>query len=553
MSTPSAFNPTISNAYLHSPGPHIGSLAEHVMAAQARHGLFPAPGPTPTPVVVGVSGGVDSICLLHVLVQLAQPLGMALLVAHVNHRLRVAADEDAAFVAEVAHTWRLPFFDTILDPDQLRTDPRGLEAAARAARYAFLTAIARRVTPPAQTPIVAVAHHADDQAETVLLRLVQGAGLRGLGAMRPVTELATADAARPLRLVRPLLELRRADLLAHATANGLLWREDPSNLDHGHLRNHIRHELLPALRAVNPRVAAGLARTATLLADDAARLTALDRQLLAELTANSPADARAERVVIDLARWPTLGMSERRGVLRAGLDCLCTDLRDLGFAHVEAVLEYLAGPVPSSGPHPLAAGLCWSTTGATAAGHARLSLHRCECLPFVPTTPWLPDAWRAAVGAVPLPPAGAVRIPGYSPERVPGWEIQCSVLPIAALPATWRKNPDPWTAFLDADCGSAALLTGPQQGQAFAPLGMAGQHRRLGDIFTDEKIHSTLRAGWPLVVDQATGEVLWLCGIRVGHRARITPATTRLWRLSWRRLSIDEHGWEIERSCDHQP
>jgi tRNA(Ile)-lysidine synthase len=466
-------------------------------------------------------------------------LGLALLVAHVNHRLRMEADEDAAFVAEVARTWHLPFFDTVLDPAPLRTDPHGLEAAARAARYAFLAATARRVTPPTRIPIVAVAHHADDQAETVLLRLVQGTGLRGLGAMRPAVEPDADPSARPVRLVRPLLELRRADLLAYAAANDLAWREDPSNLDHGHLRNHIRHVLLPALRTVNPQVVAGLTRTANLLADDAARLAALDRQLLAELTGQPLADAPAERVVIDLARWPTLGVSERRGVLRAGLDCLHTDLRDIGFAHIEALLEHLAGPVPNSGPHPLAAGLCWSTTGATAAGHARLSLHRCNCLPFVPTTPWLPDAWRAAVGTVPLPPTGAVNILG--------WELQSFVLPVAALPATWRKNLDPWTAFLDADCVGAGRLTTPQPRQACAPLGMAGQHRQIGDLFTDEKIHSTLRAGWPLVVDQATGEVLWVCGIRVGHQARVTPATTRVWRLSWRRLAGPSAADEVKR------
>jgi tRNA(Ile)-lysidine synthetase-like protein len=235
-------------------------------------------------------------------------------------------------------------------------------------------------------------------------------------------------------------------------------------------------------------------------------------------------------------------VSERRGVVRAGLDCLHTDVRDIGFAHVEAVLEYLAGSVTSSGPHPLAAGLCWSTTGATAAGHARLSLHRCDCLPFVPTTPWLPDAWRAAVGAVSLLRTGTVNVPG----AISGWELQCSILPTAALPANWRQNPDPWTAFLDADCVGAGRLTTPQPGQAFAPLGMAGQHRQIGDLFTDEKIHATLRAGWPLVFDQTTGEVLWVCGIRIGHRARITPATTSVWMVTWRRLAIPPAADEVE-------
>ena len=284
----------------------------------------------------------------------------------------------------MADTWNLPFSSTTLDPERLHTDPRGLEAAARDARYAFLCAAARRATQPEQLPIVAVAHHADDQAETMLLRLVQGSGLRGLGAMRPVVEIFADSPSRPVRLVRPLLDARRADIQAYAEYHGLPWREDRSNLDRTHLRNHLRHVLLPALCALNPQVVAGLTHTAALLADDAARLAALDRQLLAELAPEQPT---AERVVIALARWPTLGASERRGALRAALDSLGADLRAVGFEHIEELLARLAVPVCSGGPHPLAGGVSWSTAGATAAKPARLSLHCSDRPPLRPPRP----------------------------------------------------------------------------------------------------------------------------------------------------------------------
>ena len=163
-----------------APDPLLLALAE----TQARDGLFTGlystPGERPAgllqPVVVAVSCGADSVCLLHALVQMATAWGLALHVAHIDHGLRPQSAYAAEFVGDLAAYFGLPMHQTALDPAVLRIDAAGLEAAARRARYTFLCEIARQTTPTHLLPCVAVAHHANDQAETVLLRLAQGSG-----------------------------------------------------------------------------------------------------------------------------------------------------------------------------------------------------------------------------------------------------------------------------------------------------------------------------------------------------------------------------------------
>lgn len=205
------------------------------------------------PVYVAVSGGVDSTVLAWGLHQ----LGRKPTVVHVHHGLRAASDAEADQVKALAEGLGLPF---ILIRLQLDPDPVGLAARARAARYAAFDAL-----PPGD---VALGHHLDDQAETVLDRLARGAGSRGLAAMR----------ARRGRFVRPLLFARRAELEALAHDAGLVWVEDPSNRSRS--RGALRHQVLPALEALRAGAAAGLARSAALLAEDDALLSALVEPLL---------------------------------------------------------------------------------------------------------------------------------------------------------------------------------------------------------------------------------------------------------------------------------
>src|SRR6266849_6993841 len=222
----------------------VTDLRALVVAAIRRSGMIQG-GET---VLTAVSGGADSVALLDVLRSIGSEWSVSLHAIHVHHGLRAEADDDAEFVRALCARMGVPLS---VERVSVKGGPpwEGLEAEARRARYGAFREVARRVG--AQR--IATAHTADDQAETVLMRLLEGAGPRGLAGIAPVRGL----------LIRPLLEARRADIEAHLRARGLAWMEDASNRDPRFLRNRIRHDVLPFLeRSVDPGIAAGLARSA---------------------------------------------------------------------------------------------------------------------------------------------------------------------------------------------------------------------------------------------------------------------------------------------------
>lgn len=503
----------------------------HLVEAQRRHNLFP-PTPTSHPVVVAVSGGLDSVALFHILMQLAPEWKLDLHVAHIDHGLRPSSAADAAFVRALAAQASAPFHLVQLSGASLRADPAGLEAAARHARYRALCTIACNVTPAAQVPTLAVAHHAQDQAETLLLRLVQGSGLTGLAAMRPVTLLDDAAlTSRPVRVVRPLLAVTRTELADYARRRTLVWCEDESNTDTSRSRNLIRHEVLPQLVQLNPQVVTTLARTAALLAEEADRLDAHDRQTLQALTVvqdTGAQDTGAQdevRVLLDLAGLQRLSAGDLRGVLRMALRTFNVDLRAIGATQVMALAAQVMAASAGSAAHPLTAGLAWSIV--TVDHRLCLALHRQGALPVAPDGPWLDAGWRQQVGRAPLP------LPGE--YAVGAWRLRSQVIDRGALPAAWRRNPDRWRVYCDAAAVGAPLLTTPHPGDRIAPLGLEGRHKRVGDLFTDARIAPALRPGWPVIVDGSTGALLWVCGVALAHTVRITAQTERVLALTWRR------------------
>ena len=253
------------------------------------------------PLFVAVSGGVDSTVLACALHQ----LGFRPTVVHVHHGLRAASDEEARQVEALASTLSLPF---ILIRLTLDPDPSGLAARARAARFAAFESL------PAGD--IALGHHLDDQAETVLDRLARGAGARGLGGIRP----------RRGRFVRPLLFARRAELEVYAREAGLSWVEDPSN--HARSRGAFRREVLPALEAIRAGAALGLARSAALLAEDDALFNTLAEPLFTE-------DGGVSKSRLDGAPPPI----QRRALLRLMESARGEGALELGARHLDAALR----------------------------------------------------------------------------------------------------------------------------------------------------------------------------------------------------------------------
>lgn len=213
--------------------------------------------------VCAVSGGADSVALLHCLRGLSGELGYALSAAHFNHCLRgEESDGDEAFVRDLCRGWNIPL--TVGRGDaarRARETGESLEEAARALRHGFLSA---------QPGLIATAHNADDQVETVLINLLRGTGLKGLCAMAPQSQ----------RIVRPLLAVTRAEILAYLQKNSLSWREDGSNGEDDALRNRLRHHVIPLLRQENPSLSATVARSTAILRQDEEYLEAETAALL---------------------------------------------------------------------------------------------------------------------------------------------------------------------------------------------------------------------------------------------------------------------------------
>src|SRR5690606_7110870 len=208
-------------------------------------------------IVVAVSGGPDSVALLHVLTRLKDQESLDLVVAHLNHRLRGrSADEDAAFVGSLAERWGLPAVVEEADVARMaRQRGVGIQEAAREARYAFFS----RVAEAWGAARIALAHHADDQVETVLFRLIRGTGTRGLAGIPPVRG----------PIIRPLIDVSREDIVAYCRRHRLPYRTDPSNRDMRYRRNRIRWELIPLLEErYNPRVREAIVRMARILRDE---------------------------------------------------------------------------------------------------------------------------------------------------------------------------------------------------------------------------------------------------------------------------------------------
>lgn len=293
-------------------------------------------------VLVAVSGGPDSVMLLHVLLQLRAELGLILHVAHLDHALRPGSAEDAGFVEQMGIREGLPMTIERQDVGRLSAE-RGwsIEDGARRIRYEFLL----RVATAERSVRVALAHTADDQAETVLMRLVRGTGVMGLGAI-PVTRPLGGgrDKSQPA-VIRPLLEIWRSEVLAYLRDAGLAYREDPSNADVRFLRNRVRRELLPLLeRGYNPNIKRSLTHLAEQSRWDYAFLShAARRQWKRVAKVSAPAQVAVS--IASLLRQPK---AIQRQLIRQAVEAVQGHLRQFEFRHWLEVERLLTEQPPGS-------------------------------------------------------------------------------------------------------------------------------------------------------------------------------------------------------------
>lgn len=462
-------------------------LERKVAAFCHRHALFrPGEG-----VLVGASGGPDSLALLFILYHLRHALGIKLAIAHFDHQLRRGSAGDARFVAEVARGLNVP---VSLGCGDVRAHARaarlGLEAAARELRYRFLAEAAAAVG----AGVVAVGHTADDRVETLLLHLLRGSGLAGLAGLMPSSPWPFPEGGP--RLARPLLELRRTDTAAYCRQEGLRPRLDPSNQSRRFLRNRLRWELLPELRRYNRRVDGALLRLAAAAAEAEAALASEAEEAFERLARVQGGD-----VALPIAPVQASPGAVRTRVLRTAYRRAAGWDRELGERHLAAMARVLQG------------------------GAARASL---------PGGYTLRRAGAEVILARGLPAASPVpetvlQCPGVT--QVAGWRVEAELLPQEGAPLP----SGPWEAHLDADeVGPRLWVRSRQPGDRFRPLGLGGT-RKLQDFFVDVKVPREEREAVPLVCDE--GGILWVVGHRMDERGRVTASTRRVLRLRLHRTS----------------
>ena len=483
-------------------------MLETVTSYIERHHLLPEAGE----IVVGVSGGADSLCLLHLLHRLCGPgkryPGLRLQVAHLNHKLRgEAGTRDAAAVACIAAGWGLPVTIGEVDvPALARQERRSLEDTARAARYRFLRQVA-------QGQPIAVAHHADDQVETLLLHWLRGAGLAGMVGMLP----------RQQNIIRPLLEVNHAEIVAYCRRHDIVPVEDASNTDPHFLRNRIRHELLPLLESLNPGIRATLLRAADVMRIDAGWIKEqIDACWLDIVIAEHDTNIR-----LSLGALLVLPLSIQRHLLRRVTARLCAGQSPLELRHYMLIEDLLHRKNTGERlvldlPHRLLI-----AREADQVLFERLQIN-------VAKQP-LPVQEENSAALLPIP--GRTPVPGTSwlavAETLPGELLQevRSALSREDWSAVWQLLPPTSdAAYVDADVvGTSLEVRVRRPGDRMQPLGMAHE-KKVQDVLVDKHVARADRSRIPLFL--SAFHSVWLAGVCLDDRVRLTSKTRRILRLS---------------------
>ncbi len=420
---------------------------------------------------IAVSSGADSVALLRVLLELREELGIVPIVAHFNHQLRDEdSDADERFVADLARHHDLPFFSGRADVrHHAELNQRSLEHAARELRYAWLIDLAQQERFDA----IATAHNSDDQAETVLMKFLRGAGTRGLAGIHPIL---TRDG---VRIIRPLLETPRAEIEDYLRKLDQSWREDHTNLDTHHTRNRIRHELLPLLeRDYNPNLRKALSETAEVARGD--------EDFWNATLGGECWESRVNSHELLLRGFESLHVALQRRMLKRFLNWngLATD-----FHHVEALRHCALGG---------------SETASLAGDWQARREGNCLCL----KSPQAIESYAAFRYALPLP--GELQVPELTIK-----------LRTAVIPAEAAAQESPGS-LLRAQGLDALTVRNWLPGDRFRPA-HTGSEGKLKRLFAEKRIPAKQRPLWPVAL--CGNQIVWVRGFRVAHDFAWTPGS----------------------------
>jgi len=429
-------------------------------------------------VVAAVSGGPDSMAMFHALCVLARERnGLRVVAAHFDHQLRPYSSHDVALVRRVADQMEVPVVTGLGNVRAHASQTRqSIEAAGRALRYAFLEDVADRAGADA----IVTAHTRDDQVETVLMRILRGAGARGCRGIL----------ARRGRIVRPLLPVARADTHAYCRVHGVPFVDDPSNFDTRYFRNQVRHDVLCDLRRVYPGIDDALMRVAeNALAEFQRAETATAQRLQHFLEPES-----SQTWVLGIGAFQGLDdPADRSHLISAALDVMGAR-NDVTQPHHEQVLNLID-----------------ANSGASADIHGLHVRREHDGLVFMGNGP------AVAGRTLTLTTPGTLDLGG--------WHIDASRIDTPG--AAQLSNSEDSVAYVP--CDDMLVVRYPRPGDRMQPFGMKG-HKKLSDVFIDRKIPKRRRASTPVI--EAGGEILWVLGVAKSEKCRINDGRGRVVRLA---------------------
>ncbi|BAS32295.1 tRNA lysidine(34) synthetase TilS [Dehalococcoides mccartyi] len=449
-------------------------------------------------ILLAVSGGPDSVCMLYIMHKLSREMGFSLRLAHLNHGLRAEeSDRDAAYVIELASALGLPLCQQKVSVKAYQAEHHlSLEEAAREMRYAFLCRTAAEFGSAA----VAVGHTLDDNIETVMLHLVRGSGTRGLQGLRPVLNRTIAGAGC-LRVIRPLLCLGRAETQVYCREAGLLPRQDITNLSTEPLRNRIRLEVLPLLKTINPAFEETILRTAFIAGEEMALLDEVTSQMKAELVIRQD-----DVLMIEKIEMQRLHPALKRNLLRQMMEELLGGLKDIEARHIENIVQTMDKPAGRRIDLP------YKLVFQVDYEHYLLGWGIDELCPYPPCQ----GEYRLGVG---------------TGTFLDGWVVKTEILP---SPIGLDLSESSLVAYLDMDkAGTDLIVRTRAEGDQFQPLGMEDA-KSLKEFMIDNKIPRNWRARVPLLISGK--EILWLVGYRIGESAKVDENTRRVLRVEFRLL-----------------
>ena len=447
------------------------------------------------PVIVGVSGGPDSLCLMETLRQTGYPV----IVAHFNHQLRPESSQDARMVEKIAARLML---GCIIDGANVRAyaeqEKLSIEEAARNLRYRFMFTLARERNAQA----VAVGHTADDQVETVLMHFLRGSALTGLKGMSFRSFLKVFDAEIPI--VRPLLKMWREETVMYCAVNGLRPHYDSSNDSLNFQRNRIRHLLIPSLETYNSKFReAVLHMTESLKGDYAFVMETLDKAWQETVT-----DMDEEVIAFNSAILSKHSIGLQRNLVKQAMQILRPGV-DISFSVLGRATNMI-----NNGAHSVRVDLKGGLRMFRELGQVYICTLDAE-LPF--------NLWPQMMEMKQMP----VAVPGQV-ALAGGWKLNCERWRIPALAKEQaQRNEDQFQVWLDAEnLPESFELRTRRQGDHFSPLGMDGHSQKLSDFFVNEKMPQRAREHWPLLC--AGDEILWVPGYRSAHPYRLTATSQKV-------------------------